>query len=331
MGCDETREPVVVLATTSQPVVTAAPSISEDNPPRQDVEPSLPDETVSTLEPEPPRAVRPVPIIVDDPVVTPVRDGLVFRATDAEYRPRALLGRGSAGEVYLVTRSTDGQEFALKRCPRSAISDRELDAYRAVRNQVGFPQLVDAGEEDGWAYIVMTRIGRRIEDIRTVGGGRLTMLPTRTVASIGIQMVDRLETLHGLGYVHLDMYPNNVAVGLGPESTTLYLFDFGEARQVVATTDRSFRPLQSFREDIRSLSHSVLQLLRPGTRYGDYKHYEDDRNRPSLAELCAGLPEPVLRLFEYSHTQLGFEVPDYTMLRALLLEMAPEYAGRLLW
>ena len=303
MGCRDTVEPVAVGSpTTLAPVGTTAPEV-----------------VITTVAAAP--RIPGAEIILDEPFGIPVGNGVVLRTPGAAYHVRSSLGRGAAGEVFLVERSTDRQQFALKRAPTSDSSAREIDAYRTLAGQLGFPQLVDVGEEAGWTYIVLTRIGRRIEDIRTRAAGRLFVLPVEAGGSIAIQMIERLQTLHGLGFVHLDMYPNNIAVGIGAEATTLYLFDFGEAR----------RDLQNRREDIRSLSHSVLQLLRPGTRYGDYKHYEDDRDRPSLADLCQGLPEQVLRLFEYSHTLLGSEEPDYAMLRSLMLEMVPGYSGHILW
>ena len=167
----------------------------------------------------------------------------------------------------------------------------------------------------------MTLVGKSIETLRTPGG-RLVKLSDETVGSIGLQLVDRLETLHSVGFAHLDAYPNNLAVGIGAEGLKeLFLIDFGEARSI--TGDRRLA-------DIQSLSHSVLQLLVPGTPYGDFKHYQD--SGISIDEMCRGLPEPVFKLFKYSHITLGFsDNIDYQFIRNLLKKITPNYSGILIW
>ena len=34
----------------------------------------------------------------------------------------------------------------------------------------------------------------------------------KTVAQVGMQMLDRLEALHDLGYIHLDIKPDNLCI-----------------------------------------------------------------------------------------------------------------------
>lgn len=158
----------------------------------------------------------------------------------------------------------------------------------------------------------------------------------KTVASIAIQMVDRIELLHSLGIIHGDLFPNNMAVGLTTEveQSKLYVFDFGESlRFRDESTGVHYKSLRKTRLfDIQSLSHTILQLLRPGTPFGDYKHWHEHPTRPSLEELCRGLPSQVKDVFEYSHTELHkMDIPDYKWLRSVLLELVPEYEGSILW
>jgi serine/threonine protein kinase len=53
----------------------------------------------------------------------------------------------------------------------------------------------------------------------------------KTVAQIGIQLIDRLEVLHKLGFVHLDLKPDNICVQLASKSFKkefyICLIDFG--------------------------------------------------------------------------------------------------------
>jgi serine/threonine protein kinase len=219
----------------------------------------------------------------------------------------------------------------MKRTRANESSRREIEAHKAVLGLDGFPQIVDSFEDAGYSYMVLSRLGPSIETIRSFGG-TVVRLSEETIGSIGLQMVDRLETLHGRGFVHLDMYPNNIAVGDGESGKyQLYLFDFGEARQyIISATGELELSLQKTRKfDIQSLSHSILQLMKPGTPYGDLNHLDAGI---SLETLCEGLPNAVLRLFKYSHETLGLhESPNYSFLRSLLRELVPSYNGALIW
>jgi serine/threonine protein kinase len=239
------------------------------------------------------------------------------------YARVSLLGSGSTGEVYLARRHSDGAEVALKIARKDAAAERELQAYRSVRDLDGFPQLFSSFADSTYNYLVLSRVGPAISSYRQIGGGRSRRLPDATVGSIALQMIDRLEDLHSRGFVHLDMYPNNIALGNGRERNKLYLIDFGEARPIGGEFNR--------RMDLRSLSHTVLQLFQPGTPYGDFKHWDGERPRVPLEEVCRGLPPALLLLFRYTHATMGpDDEPDYDLVRDLMLSLAPEYSGSLI-
>jgi tau tubulin kinase len=62
---------------------------------------------------------------------------------------------------------------------------------------------------------------------------------TATAISAGIQMLEGLEDLHNIGYLHRDVKPGNVTIGRQGETHKLYILDFGMARCYVRT-DVSF-------------------------------------------------------------------------------------------
>lgn len=73
-------------------------------------------------------------------------------------------------------------------------------------------QLYETGNDYVQPYIVMQLLGSDIEDIvERTAGRRLTL---KSTLMIGCQMIDRLATLHALGYVHRDIKPDNMAVGI---------------------------------------------------------------------------------------------------------------------
>lgn len=102
-------------------------------------------------------------------------------------------------------------------------------------------------------------------------------------------MVARLEALHTLGWLHLDIKPDNILLGTddmtNQESTTLYLIDFGVAQtfwgdsyghieekkvdmfygNTIFASVNAFRgKQQSRRDDLISLAYLLSYLMNKG-------------------------------------------------------------------
>lgn len=48
---------------------------------------------------------------------------------------------------------------------------------------------------------------------------------------VGYQMIERIEFVHGKGYLHRDIKPDNFVVGKGKKASRVYLIDFGLAKR----------------------------------------------------------------------------------------------------
>jgi serine/threonine protein kinase len=60
--------------------------------------------------------------------------------------------------------------------------------------------------------MVMELIGYDLEEVQQrVKNKKFTL---KTVLMIGLQTVDRLEALHSIGYIHRDIKPDNIAIGM---------------------------------------------------------------------------------------------------------------------
>jgi hypothetical protein len=284
---------------------------------------SVPTHTTTTTTPTTTTttAARIVPDVVL-PAARRTRDRIVS-SRGTVYSLEAQLGRGSVGEVLRAT--AGGMQVAIKIVPKGEpATEREKRAYRDTARLPDFPRLIEQFEDSNSVFLVLSLMGPSVQDLRKIGGGKHRPLSLESVGSIGMQIIDRLEALHGLNYVHLDLYPNNIAVGSGADQNKLFLIDYGETRPVTLETMNVF----SRRNDIRCLSHTILQLLVPDTVFGDYKHFEEARPRVTVEDLCRGLPSPVLRLFRYSHEEMSpSDVPDYDRLRSFMMELAPRYRG----
>jgi serine/threonine protein kinase len=254
----------------------------------------------------------------DFPSVSTVVTSTSFRPQeefDNRYDSLEEIGRGASGHVFKARRKSDGLQVAIKMNFDIPKGEREAMALRAVSHLEKFPRLMESASDGQSHFIVQTRLGLTVMEMERLRGP----FSVPTIGSIALQMLERIEELHSVGYVHLDLYPNNVAFEL-PDTKNIYLIDFGEALKL------SNSPIKTRRFDLRSLSHSVLRLLIPNTIYGDYNHYVDAKI--SLEDMCATLPDAILRLFKYTHETLGNDdEPDYQYIQSLLLELNPNYHG----
>lgn len=49
---------------------------------------------------------------------------------------------------------------------------------------------------------------------------------------VALQLIDRIEALHKIGYIHRDIKPDNMAVGMKDKNKTIYLIDFGLSKDM---------------------------------------------------------------------------------------------------
>jgi casein kinase 1 len=100
----------------------------------------------------------------------------------------------------------------------------------------GFAQMHFYGVEGDFNVMVMDILGPSLFKLFEFCGNKYTL---KTVCMIGIQMIERLETLHGKGFIHRDIKPENFCMGpmntsaFSRRSHTLYLIDFGLAKRYI--------------------------------------------------------------------------------------------------
>ena len=109
------------------------------------------------------------------------------------------------------------------------------------------------------------------------------IFPAQTVALIAIQLLDRLELLHNGGWLHQDIKPENICIGVEKTRSILYLIDYGTSSQYVDAVTKKHRARgpstkivgtarysslnnhygykQSRRDDLESLGYTLIYWL----------------------------------------------------------------------
>ena len=157
------------------------------------------------------------------------------------YKTLEQIGEGSMGSVYLVEGLTSGELYALKRMrPDAPLKSpdvqrflREAASLSALRhrNIVGF---VDQGYVDGDFFFVMEYVeGVDLDLYRRQAGGRV---PIDRCVGLVSQVLDGLDYAHRQGFVHRDVKPANILVGVQDGQMTPKLTDFGLAKRTQDST-----------------------------------------------------------------------------------------------
>uniref|UniRef100_A0A915DED6 non-specific serine/threonine protein kinase n=3 Tax=Ditylenchus dipsaci TaxID=166011 RepID=A0A915DED6_9BILA len=116
-----------------------------------------------------------------------------------------------------------------------------------------FCKIEDKGRFGSFNYVVMTLVGKSLQDLRKENP--LQHFSMGTAIGAGIQTLEALEDLHGIGYLHRDVKPGNYTIGRAElnELRKIYILDFGMARKFTndAGVIRRPRAAAGFRGTVR--------------------------------------------------------------------------------
>ena len=194
------------------------------------------------------------------------------------------LGTGAFGTVYKALHKKSGNIVAIKIENKDKHSRlvHEVKIYKALQknNALGFPRLYDYMEKPKNNICIMDYLGPSLEDLFEFSNNTFSI---KTVLMIGIQVLNRIEELHNLGYIHRDIKPDNFLIGTGKKKSRIFLIDFGLSKSYLDTeqnhveyrTDRNFTGSfryssirnhkgieQSRRDDLESIGYMLIFFLK---------------------------------------------------------------------
>ncbi|KAI8370945.1 kinase-like domain-containing protein [Blakeslea trispora] len=273
---------------------------------------------------------------------------------DHRYEVGERLGSGSFGTIYKVIEVATKKEYAAKIEDKSEHT-RQIKEERTVyqnlpADAVGYLKLKEyySVYTSSYRCLILTLVGKNLDSLMMSQPKR--KLSLKTVLMIGIQLIDRIETLHKAGFVHRDIKPDNLAMGLGDESPILFMLDLGLGKRYISggkhislRTDKSLTGTARYasirshkgyelsrRDDMESIAYVLIYLLRGSlpwqgyhSIYGKSKYNQilDAKLKTKTSTLCALLEPQFGEFLDYTRKMDFTEEPDYEKWRKVFREM----------
>jgi len=96
----------------------------------------------------------------------------------------------------------------------------------------GFPKLLKQGisVDNEFIYLATDLLGPSLEDLFNLCGGKFSL---KTTLMLFYQLLDRIEAMHEKNYIHRDIKPDNIMMGMGDQSNIVHMIDFGLTRPII--------------------------------------------------------------------------------------------------
>ena len=154
------------------------------------------------------------------------------------YWEKLYLGGGAVMNTYIGSDEKQISLFAIKiqkkKCKYN-FCQIESEILSRLKNFEGFPRIIGEGELNCSHFIAETLTGPNLENIMEYMESGFNI---STVANIGIQLLNAIESLHNQGILHCDIKPSNIGYGLYEngkiiKDNEIILLDFGYSMKYI--------------------------------------------------------------------------------------------------
>lgn len=266
------------------------------------------------------------------------------------YQVEAKLGEGAFGQVYKVLNREDHKKYAAKFEDVKSNHQELYVEYKILKRilkggpVIGFVNQHYYGVSNGLNMLVVDLLGDNLEKKLEDCNGKFSL---KTVLMIFEQVMRRVEFIHGAKIIHRDIRPRNLLVGLGVESRSIYLIDFGKGKKYMDSSGDHIKmkeqklPVgnvrytsiqadkghdQSRRDDLEAVLYILAYFmtgklpwkgLKASSIYEKYKQIRAIKAKVEPEDIFAGCPIEFAKMLTYVRGLEFDETPDYNYFKAI--------------
>jgi|TARA_Y100000992_G_scaffold299504_1_gene266404 serine/threonine protein kinase len=268
-----------------------------------------------------------------------------------KYKIINKIGKGTFGVVYKGENIRTKELVAIKietLTSKHSLLKREAKISRQLEYNNGIAKIKWYGVDSDNIYVVFELLGVTLSSYIE----RLKKFSLKTTIVLGIQMIERIKSIHVNGILHRDIKPDNFIMGRN-DTHILYIIDFGLSKNYIINNkhikERHKKKMigtvryasinihngieSSRRDDLISIGYVLIYFLKGSlpwqgvtakTKEEKYEKIGKIKQDISIDELCSGLPDKFKQYFEYCYYLNFDDEPNYHMLCGLLVSMLPE-------
>ncbi|KAG1719415.1 kinase-like protein [Suillus lakei] len=265
---------------------------------------------------------------------------------DGRFRLGDILGSGSYAVVYHAWNIIKNDVVAIKLEPitHSSSVQCEYNILKHLEGGVGIPRALWFGRELMYHALVLDLLGPSLHSLFLSHSRKFSL---DTVINLRDQLLSHLEYIHLHNYIHGDIKPQNVVLGLGDLRHTAFIIDFGIMKEFWNMSTSVHIPFcqgqrltgtpafvsinnhlgveLGHRDDLESLTYMLIYLLQ-----GSLPQLTSDQEKLSsssilerkvnttIKDLCCGIPVEFATILIYTCSLAFSEDPNYNHLCALL-------------
>lgn len=266
------------------------------------------------------------------------------------WRIVSKIGTGGFGSIYEAYDCLSKESIAIKIESASQLKQVLKMEVAVLKKLQGHPHVcrfIGCGRTDKFNYVCMSLQGKNLAELRrscTVSSSRAAFSLSTTLR-LGQQILRAIKSIHSVGFLHRDIKPSNFAMGRHPNNMrTVYMLDFGLARQYISTVSlgarrpevRPPRPAAGFRgtvryasvnahrniemgrhDDLWSLFYMMVEFVNGALPWRKIKDKEQVGKMKQVYDhklLLRHLPSDFKQFLEHIESLNYYTEPDYTML-----------------
>ncbi|KAG1721215.1 kinase-like domain-containing protein [Suillus occidentalis] len=265
---------------------------------------------------------------------------------DRRFRLGDILGSSSYAVMYHTRNIIKNDAVAVKLEPitHSSSVQHKYNILKHLEGGVGIPCALWFGRESTYHALILDLLGPSLHSLFLSHSQKFSL---ETFINLGDQLLSHLKYVHSCNYIHGDIKPQNIVLGLGNLRHTTFIIDFGIVKEFWNMTTSVYIPFHQgqrltgtpafasinnhlgvepgHHDDLKSLTYMLIYFLQgslPWLISDEEKLFSSSilerKVNTTIEDLCCGIPVEFATVLIYMCSLAFSEEPNYNHLRSLL-------------